>query len=192
MPQANDSGAAARARRSFFACRSGLQREEIGDHAVLLVLLRQDANWRIVASWVKDQKVAMDYSRSILARVVDQGRTFFGTPHGRNTQQSLENVEAVAAQLHLHDYLDSVVCGADVQKGKPDPEIYLRAAERLGASPAECVVFEDSPHGVEAAKRGGMKCVAVTNSHPPETLIAADRVVDSLEEIDLVQLIRWI
>ncbi|MCU0872082.1 MAG: hybrid sensor histidine kinase/response regulator [Pirellulaceae bacterium] len=60
-----------------------------------LVLLRQDANWRIVASWVKDQKVAMDYSRSILARVVDQGRTFFGTPHARNTQQSLENVEAV-------------------------------------------------------------------------------------------------
>ncbi len=108
------------------------------------------------------------------------------------TSAPIENVEAVAAQLGLYEYMDSIVCGADVQKGKPDPEVHLRAAERLAASPTDCVVFEDSPHGVEAAKRGGMKCVAVTNSHPPKSLLAADRVVDSLEEIDLVQLIRWL
>ena len=60
-----------------------------------LVLLRQDADWRIVASWAKDQNVVMDYSRSVLTRVVDQGRTFFGTPQSRNTHQSLDNVEAV-------------------------------------------------------------------------------------------------
>ena len=108
------------------------------------------------------------------------------------TSAPMENVEAVASQLHLHDYLDAVVCGADVRQSKPDPEIYLLAAARLGAAPADCIVFEDSPHGVEAARRGGMKCVAITNSHAPDALIAATRVVDSLEEIDLVQLIRWI
>jgi len=108
------------------------------------------------------------------------------------TSAPMANFEAVASQLGLTDCFDAVVCGADVQQSKPNPEIYLRAAEKLGAAPEDCVVFEDSPHGVEAGKRGGMKCVAITNSHEPKALIAADRVVDSLEELDLVQLIRWI
>ena len=60
-----------------------------------LVLLRQDDGWQIAAGWAKDRNVALDYSRSILARVVEQGRTFFGAPQSRNVQQSLENVEAV-------------------------------------------------------------------------------------------------
>ena len=108
------------------------------------------------------------------------------------TSAPMANVEAVASQLHLSDYLDAIVSGDDVHEGKPNPEIYLLAAERLGAEPAQCVVFEDSPHGVEAAHRAGMKCVAVSNSHPREALKAAERVVSSMEEMDLVQLIRWI
>jgi beta-phosphoglucomutase family hydrolase len=108
------------------------------------------------------------------------------------TSAPMANVEAVASQLGLNEYFDAVVCGEDVKEGKPSPEIYLLAAARLGAEPAQCVVFEDSPHGVEAAKRGGMKCVAVTNSHPAESLQRADRVVTTMEDMDLVQLIRWI
>ena len=108
------------------------------------------------------------------------------------TSAPMANVEAVWSELGLDQFFDTVVCGEDVNEGKPSPDIYLLAAERLGAQASQCVVFEDSPHGVEAAKRAGMKCVAVTNSHPPQALTAADRIVSTMEEIDLVQLIRWI
>ncbi len=108
------------------------------------------------------------------------------------TSAPMANVKAVLPQLGLSDYFPVAVCGEDVRKGKPDPEIYLLAAERLGADAAQCIVFEDSPHGVEAAKRAGMKCVAITNTHPAHSLRGADRVISSCEEIDLVQLLRWI
>ncbi len=108
------------------------------------------------------------------------------------TSAPMENVEAVTAELSLRDYFDVIVCGEDVTEGKPSPMIYLHAARKLGVEPGDCVVFEDSPHGVDAARRGGMKCVAVTSTHPAEALQAANRVVGSMEEIDLIQLIRWI
>ena len=108
------------------------------------------------------------------------------------TSAPRENVDAVAQQIGLHEYFDAVVSGEDVTEGKPSPEIYLAAAAKLGARPSDCVVFEDAPHGVEAAKLAGMKCVAITNSHPAEALQAADRVVASMEEMDLIQLIRWL
>ncbi len=113
-------------------------------------------------------------------------------PLALGTSAPPENVELVAAQLGLSDYFDVVVCGEDVKESKPAPEIFLRAAEQLGVEPRECVVFEDSAHGVAAAKGAGMKCVAVTNSHPAEALEAADRVVSSLEQVDLIELIRFI
>jgi beta-phosphoglucomutase family hydrolase len=108
------------------------------------------------------------------------------------TSAPMENVNAVLPQLGLSDAFDAIVCGQDAPEGKPSPEIYLKAAERVEAAPADCIVFEDSPHGLEAARRAGMKCVAVTNTHPAQQLAGADRVVGSMEEMDLVQLIRWI
>ncbi len=103
-----------------------------------------------------------------------------------------ENVEAVLTQLGLSEYFDATVSGQDAHEGKPSPDIYLQAAGKLGVNPPNCIVFEDSPHGVDAAKAAGMKCVAISNSHPAVALQRADRVVASLEEIDLIQLIRWI
>ena len=60
-----------------------------------LVLLREDAGWRIAAGWAKDQTVGLNFSRSVLSRVVEQGRTFYGTPQSADARSSLENVEAV-------------------------------------------------------------------------------------------------
>ena len=74
------------------------------------------------------------------------------------------NVELVLDGLHLRDYFQTVVGAVDVSRGKPDPEIFLRAAENLGAVPADCVVFEDAPAGIEAARRAGMRCVVVTTT----------------------------
>lgn len=76
------------------------------------------------------------------------------------------------------------VTGGDVKNRKPDPEIFLLAAEKMGIPPTGCVVIEDSPGGVEAAKAANTKCIAVTNTATPEKLDRADLVCGSLEQID--------
>jgi HAD superfamily hydrolase (TIGR01509 family) len=84
--------------------------------------------------------------------------------------------------LALIDVFDAVVTGDDVSHSKPDPEIYLVAAQRLKVPPAECIAIEDAPAGVEAAKRAGMRCLAVTNSVTRDRLHKADLIVDSLAD----------
>ncbi len=76
-----------------------------------------------------------------------------------------------------------MVFADDVARGKPDPEGYLAAARRLGADPAEALVVEDAPPGIEAAKAAGMAAVGVTSTHAREKLESADVVLDSLEEL---------
>ena len=72
--------------------------------------------------------------------------------------------------------------------GKPNPEVFLKAAAELSISPSQCVVFEDSPHGIEAAQNANMKSVALTTSHPANVFmhIKPDLVVGSLAEVTLV------
>lgn len=86
------------------------------------------------------------------------------------------------------EWFDAVITGDDVTRKKPDPQIYLLTAERLGLPPARCVVFEDAPAGATAAKAAGMACVAVTSTVTAAELTAADLVVDSLAELALPQL----
>lgn len=80
------------------------------------------------------------------------------------------------------------VSGSEVTRKKPDPQIFLIAIRRLGIEAARCIVFEDAPSGVQAARAAGAKCVAVTNTVPARELAGADRICDSLEEIDLAAL----
>jgi beta-phosphoglucomutase family hydrolase len=93
-----------------------------------------------------------------------------------------ENVRMVLASLGLEGAFEAVVAEEDAPKGKPDPQGFLVAAEKLGVAANECAVIEDAPGGLEAAKRAGMRCIGVTTSRPREGLAAADLVVDSLEE----------
>lgn len=97
-------------------------------------------------------------------------------------------IELVLANAGLADAFSAVVSAEDVRAGKPSPEGFLAALGRLRAcvpdlAPAECVVVEDSPPGVEAARRAGMRCVAVTSSVARAALAEADLVVSSLEEV---------
>lgn len=78
---------------------------------------------------------------------------------------------------------DAFVTVDDVERGKPDPEPFLLAAERLGADPAECLVCEDAPSGVTAARAAGCAVLAVTTTTAPEELADADLVVDSLADV---------
>jgi beta-phosphoglucomutase len=82
----------------------------------------------------------------------------------------------------------------ETQRGKPDPQVFLLAAGRLGVPPARCVVLEDAVAGVEAAKAGGMKCVAVRFvGHHPEAALkraGADLVVPTLEQVSADDVLR--
>jgi sugar-phosphatase len=76
-----------------------------------------------------------------------------------------------------------MVFASDVTRGKPDPEGYLTAARRLGVDPAEALVVEDAPPGIEAGRAAGMATVAVPTTHPPDELRRADVVLGSLDEL---------
>ena len=105
----------------------------------------------------------------------------------------MENIQIITGGLGVSSYFDSIVTGRDVAEGKPSPQGFLLAAQRLGVVPKDCVVIEDAVAGVIACKRAGMHCVAVTNTHPKEKLAEADLVVDTLEKVtadDLAKLIR--
>lgn len=75
------------------------------------------------------------------------------------------NVDFVLDNLQLREYFPVIVGPEDVATSKPDPSVFLKAAERLGVAPHTCVVFEDSPKGIEAARRAGMKAVGITSYH---------------------------
>ena len=75
--------------------------------------------------------------------------------------------------------------GNDVKHKKPNPELFLIAVERMGIEPAHCVVIEDAPNGVQAAKAAGARCIAVTNSTTVAKLAEADLICDSLEQISI-------
>lgn len=95
------------------------------------------------------------------------------------------NIDFILERLGVRDCFPAIVSGGDVTAGKPDPQVFLQAARRLGVPPADCLVIEDAVAGVAAARRAGMRCLAVTTTNPREKLAAADRVVDSLAEIDV-------
>ncbi|RYC71086.1 MULTISPECIES: HAD family hydrolase [Spirosoma] len=81
------------------------------------------------------------------------------------TSAPMSNVTFTLDGLPLRPYFNAVVDASMVQRGKPDPEIYLKAAERVGVPPARCVVFEDAFAGIEAGLRAGMAVVAVATTH---------------------------
>jgi HAD superfamily hydrolase (TIGR01509 family) len=101
------------------------------------------------------------------------------------TSGSRELSQAILDSARVpYDHM-AYVSGSEVKKKKPDPELFLSAARRIDLAPVRCVVFEDAPSGVQAAKAAGARCIAVTNSVPAKELSAADVVCDSLERIDL-------
>ena len=94
-----------------------------------------------------------------------------------------ENISLALGEMRVSDCLLAAVSGDDVRRGKPDPETFLTAADRLGLAPAACVVIEDAPAGVEAALRAGMRVAAVATTHPAEELAEAHCVRASVADL---------
>lgn len=95
----------------------------------------------------------------------------------------MANIVAILGALDIANYFDALLAGAFLPRSKPDPAIFLQAAGSLNAQPAECLVIEDGIVGVEAARRAGMRCLAVTTTHPAEKLAGADWIVSGLADL---------
>jgi len=94
------------------------------------------------------------------------------------------NIDVLLDAAGLRPFFEAVVSAWGLPS-KPDPAVYLEAAARLSVPPARCVVIEDATFGVEGARRGGMSCIAVTNTNPAALLSGASLVVDSLEKVSV-------
>ena len=93
------------------------------------------------------------------------------------------NIDLALGELGIADLFDVMVSSEDVSIGKPGPAVFLAAAERLEVSPADCLVIEDAPAGVQAGKAAGMAVVALAGSHAAAKLHQADRVISCLSEL---------
>lgn len=95
-------------------------------------------------------------------------------------------IDSVLALRNLRPFFKAIVSVQDVGRGKPAPDVFLRAAKELGIAPADCWVIEDAAAGVEAALAGGFRVIAITNSLPAEKLARATHVVSTYAEIERI------
>jgi len=103
---------------------------------------------------------------------------------------SSKNASFILEKIGLADAFSAIISGNDFTHGKPHPEIFLKAAEKLKLKVSECIVFEDALSGVQAAKAGGFVCVGINRNHQDQNYRDADLVVTDLAEVNYEKLKR--
>ncbi len=106
---------------------------------------------------------------------------------GIGTGAGPKNIDYVLNILKIADKFEAIVNPYQVPHGKPHPDIFLKAAELLGAEPSSCIVFEDALPGVEAARRAGMRCVAVTTTNERSMFSSFDNIVHIIDDFSGLQ-----
>lgn len=123
--------------------------------------------------------------RSLLEKLRDAG-----IPCSLGSSTPRENIDVCLAITGIESFFGDAITGAgDVHLGKPHPEVFLKAAEKIDREPGCCFVIEDAHVGIQAGLAAGMKTVAVTTTHPADTFGNADIVVDSLGELEIENLL---
>lgn len=130
-------------------------------------------------NWYVDYISHMDESE-ILPGVVEYVKSIRAKGIKTAIGSASKNTPLILERLGISSLFDAIVDGNKVSKAKPDPEVFLRAAEELNVSPAKCVVFEDAEAGIEAARRAGMGTVGIGK---PNALKDADAVIDGLYQL---------
>lgn len=115
-----------------------------------------------------------------------------GIPMGIGTAAPVENVDFVLDTLGLRPLFRSVLHAQLVTRGKPDPEVFLNVAEQLGLPPQQCLVFEDSPTGAEAARRAGMPAVIVATTHQAEEFAGFENVQKIVADFSAIHPGDWV
>jgi beta-phosphoglucomutase len=117
-----------------------------------------------------------------------------GAGQGIGSSAPRRNIEMILHITQTTPLFSAIVALEDTQRGKPDPQVFLLGAQKLGIPPERCIVFEDAPVGIQAAKAGGMRAVGVTfvGHHPAAKLAAAgaDIIVPTLEEVTVSRLLE--
>jgi beta-phosphoglucomutase len=149
--------------------------EAISDGQVHELDQRKEALFRDL---LRDKFVPMDGAAELIDALAADG---FLLAVGSSAPR--ENIELSLEKLGRAAKFSAIVSGADVTRGKPDPQVFQLAAGRLGLSPERCAVIEDAIHGIEAAQRAGMFGIALTGTASREQLARADVIVDSLREL---------
>lgn len=101
-----------------------------------------------------------------------------------------ENVELLLNSLKVKKYFDVIITAAEVSKSKPEPDVFLIAAKKVNVKPENCIVIEDAPVGIEAAKRADMKSIAITTTHDKNELSSADLIVKDLSFVSIKDIIK--
>lgn len=108
----------------------------------------------------------------------------YDIPRAIATSAPRSNVDFTLEKTHSGKYFETILDSSFVDKGKPDPQIYLKTAAALDFAPGRCVVFEDSLAGVESARNAGCKVVGITTTHTREELTGTDLVIDNFVDLD--------
>jgi beta-phosphoglucomutase family hydrolase len=114
-----------------------------------------------------------------------------GIPCAIGSSTHRKNIEVSLDVLGLRGFFREIVSAEDVSHGKPDPEVFLKAAAKIGMAPDRCVVFEDAHVGIEAAHRAGMRVIAVATTNPLHDLAKADKAVTRLDELEVGNIAEW-
>lgn len=135
----------------------------------------------------KKNKIYLEYILRMTPEEVLPGvKEFLTELHKSGIKVSLgsasKNARTILKQVGIENLFDAIADGTNVSKAKPDPEVFLKGAELLGLAPVECLVFEDAVAGIEAAHRGGMKCVGVGD---PRVLKEADYHISGFEQLKM-------
>jgi beta-phosphoglucomutase family hydrolase len=108
-----------------------------------------------------------------------------GVPMAIATSAERANVDFILAETGIQEFFTAIADASMVSRGKPDPEVFLKAASMLDAAPADCLVFEDTLKGIDAALHAKMKVIGVATTHHKAELTEAHKVISDFTEIDI-------
>lgn len=165
------------------------------------------------ATEIIKQRVNPALTKEEIQREIEKKDTYFATALKKEKLTMLSGLTTFLAELKKHNYKVALATGADIskirvienyipvstyfsiivhagdiKKGKPNPEVFLMAASKLGVLPKECIVVEDSPNGIKAAHNAHMKCITITTTHKKEELKNADKIINAFDEIKIEDL----
>ncbi len=133
---------------------------------------------KIFREIIKDDFPEMDGASELIDAIYNMGGLI-----GIGSSAPLENIKTVLELLPTGNYFRVIISGNDISYGKPDPEIFLKVAEKLGLYPNKCIVIEDSPSGVKAGKLAGCTVIGLVGTVSKEELKDADVVIYSLRDL---------